>query len=196
MILDFGCGDVGYDSIITIDISSFLIENRGPWRCVLGPVSRHCHSPKLDISYIFKTRPSHPSHPYYLSFGYAVRISYPISLRFHHRVFDMIIDLIVDWTICHCLVIVSSDWSLDDHPFKTYWMNSIITAQHPMQIADLETFLWSIRTPIRRQFLFDMRFKLLIASRMIVFIAAWIARGSADEVSFTFAFCVWSCRTS
>ena len=144
MILYIECGDVGSDSIITINISPFLIENIGALRYVPGPVTRQSHSPKLDMSYLFRTltmssvRKSHALHPYCLSFDYAVCMICPIS---YNRVIDMFIELIVDWTICHCSVIVSCDWSFDDHSCKTYWINSIITNRYPMQIADLETFV-------------------------------------------------------
>ena len=80
MMLDFLCGDVGYDSIITIDISLFLMENIGALLYFRGPETRHSHSPKLDMSYLFRALTvssiitSRALHPYYLSFYHAVCI--------------------------------------------------------------------------------------------------------------------------
>ena len=76
------------------------------------------------------------------------------SLFYHHTwcsydlVICMVINLFADWIICDYAIIVIWDLSHLDLSCNTHWMNSMITIQYPMQIADLETFLWNVGSPI------------------------------------------------
>lgn len=55
----------------------------------------------------------------------------------------MLIDLLYDWSICHCSVIC--DLLLHGHP-----MDSLMTTEYPMPTADLELFRRSVPSPISR----------------------------------------------
>ena len=80
MMLDFVCVDAGCHSIITGNISLFLTANMGTLRWFSGSVTRHNHSPKWDLSYLFRmltqssVRKSRVLHPYCLLFDHAVCI--------------------------------------------------------------------------------------------------------------------------
>ena len=132
MMLDFVCRNVGYHFIITINISLFLITNIG--------ASRYFMAPWLDIVsrknwtyYTFSDRAQWALSGNRVHFIRRVCHSAMLSVlsllslcAFYNRVIDVVIDLIVDWTIYHCSVIMNCDLSLDDHPWKhiesTMWL--------------------------------------------------------------------------
>ena len=119
-----------------------------------GTVPRHIHSPKLDMSYLFwrltmsSFRIAGPLGSYRLSLGHVVCTvwlhvfhSHFLLLRYYTPVIDVLIDLLIDWSVLRDSVMLICDLNVHEHSCKTCSMNNLMIAKDPLQTADLETFL-------------------------------------------------------
>ena len=97
---------------------------------------------------------------------------------FIERVADLSIDLVIDWSFLHCLMIVICHIILHDHSSKMCTMNGLMITGDSLQTPDLETFLQSMCSPINREFILQMRFRWLILSSIIVQICSEFLYGS------------------
>ena len=129
MMLDFANGDVGCNSNLAINISLFLIEIIGALLYFTGLVTWYCHLPKWTY-YTFSERSQWALSDNRVHFTRIIFHSAMLSVlpllslcTFNKRV----IDLIVDWTICHCSVI-------------TVW--DVIWAWMMIHVKRIESTMW------------------------------------------------------